>query len=263
METDIKVEAKDGKLLLGPSFIKLQDKTTTTFQTKNLYDFKNYLQDGTIKIVFADNLVLEAYEDVQLAAPEFNNNPLAKCNLSFHPALTLLINNNNKTIGLESFSELLTMLKKYLHPDDLFISDICKNLKVTKIISIDREKDNRGNYLYSVKAEKGKNDFEFPEQIKFSVPLFDDRSNFVIELTFMLIFTWEVSPSGGVSLQFKLNNLELIQTLRELSAEKIAAYFANETTLTIYFGQLNTNKHLDEHLYKITQLPAYNITRYK
>jgi hypothetical protein len=263
MEAEIKVEAKDGKLLLGPSFIKLQDKTTTTFQTKNLYDFKNYLQDGQIKIVFADSLVLEAYEDVNLLNPEYNNNPLAKCDLSWHPALELLIGNNGKTIGLESFSELLTILKKYLHNDDLFIADICKNLKVTKIVSIDREKDNRGNYLYSVKAEKGKNDFEFPEQIKFIMPLFDDRSNFVIEIPFMLIFSWEVSPTGAVSLQFKLNNLELTQTLRELSGEKIAEYFSDTATLTIYFGKLLTNKHLDEHLYKITQLPAENITRYK
>lgn len=248
---ELKIENVGEKLLLGPTHIELLDQTEHTYNSKDFRDFVNYLTPEK-NVVFVDGNKLEAYPVDAISKPYYNMQPLAKCELKFHPILALLIAKNNTAFDLVDFGDFLQTVKDNIMLDSLSLLDICKNLKITKIVSIDREGDKRGNFVYSVRAEKGKQDYEFPETVKFACPIFEDGSG-LIKTEFNLNFNWEIDSAGAVGLEFKLVNLLLPIQIREETYTLFTQTF-EKAGIKKFFGSLVVKPQTNKNLIEVTKV---------
>lgn len=248
---ELKLNQVGEKLLIGPTFIQLEDQTEHTYNSKDFKDFVNYLTPEK-NIVFIDGNKLEAYPLEAIGKPYYNMQPLAKCELKHHPILSLLNQNNNTGFDLAEFGDFLQTVKDNITLDSLALLDICKNLKITKIVSIDREGDKRGNFVYSVRADKGKQDYEFPETVKFACPIFEDGSG-LIKTEFNLNFNWEIDSSADVELEFKLVNLLLNIQIREETNQLFTQTF-EKANIKKFFGSLAVKQQTNKSLIEVTKV---------
>ncbi len=253
VEQVIKVESKDGILKLGNDILDLNDESKSSFTTDDFESFVEYSK------VYGDKASIYYSEKEIKLIPKGearqNNLPLAICNMSNSPALTLLINCVNKKQDIQKMEDFLKTMKGYLNEEGLkFLSNI-QDFSISKITKIVRKKDNRGNYTFIVeKEDAGNAEYLPPETINFTIPIFkhlNDSANFVFDI----VFDYTEAAPGEVYLYFKLENLNFTELLVSVF-KKITTNIIKSVELPKYYGNYELIEMTDEWRYKENILGA-------
>lgn len=207
-EQSIKIIAKDGKaeLLTGSAFNILEGKTEKCFQTNIIKEFVKYVDTlvaGDVNVFYDESSILAFPKDIS-----YDEGELASCTLKNSMKLAKIISIANKDIQLKFFEEFLMSMKGVIDKNGIELLDKVKSFKVSKTTEIIRQKDQGGNYTFSVKRESGgKEDVIFPDTISFTVPLFKYHE-WAIDLEFDVYFDF-TQADDNVAIMFRLQNYEL------------------------------------------------------
>jgi len=238
------------KILFGKNIIPLEDKTRGKYSTHNLADFKKALPETTV--VYIDGTALTAFANDEVNNAVYTTEPIAVCSLLYNPILQILRNTNKKEFDLSSFTDFVRSMKPYLLKDSLPMHDALNDLKIKKVVDIESQSDRRGNFCFTVKADKGKQDYEFPLQIGFEVPLFEENEEMKIELHYELLFTWGIQEAD-VRMAFKLVNYSQEVIIDKVVKQNIIKTFEN-SGIEIFSGKFEVIKKTDEYKYKESSL---------
>jgi hypothetical protein len=227
----VNVTSADGQVLLGNQILVLEDNTVSTFSTSSIDDFLKDMEPNTI--VYHTVSELEAYYDEE--ATYNKAKPIAKCSIKKTGILNFLEKMNDKKMDLADFDKFLRVVRNYLTgANSLQLMDILTNFQIKKSKSISRQQDHQGNYSYCVVSEKGKDDFEFPKSISFSIPIIQNITT-KIDLAFDFFFSWEEADGGNIVLSFRIQNIDLADIIEQNIKEIICAKLT-EAKITNYFG---------------------------
>lgn len=246
MEKKFEIHPTGEKLLFGKNIIELTDMSRGKFTTHSLQDFRKAVNNDYV--VYVDGTNLTAYKSGEVLEPEYRSEPFAVCNLLINPILQILRQRNKSEMDLALFGEFIRSMKPYLVSDSLSLLDALSDLKIKKIVDIEQQSDRRGNFCFSVKAEKGKADYEFPLQVGFKVPLFDGDDDRLIELYYELIFTWAVADAS-VDLSFKLVNYSQETLITKQMKNEIEAIF-KDSGIQIFSGKFEVMRMTNEFAFK-------------
>jgi len=264
MENTLKIQMVPGEkeqtVLLGNSFHVLEDRTQVRFQTKNIDKFFQYLTGAKSQIkdgegneipvfVFYDaaKLELEAWP----AYVDHTTIALATCSLSAHPMVAILKKLNPATMVIEEFEQFLNTSKSFLTSATRDLMDNIRNLSVEKVINVERQKDQAGNFHFAIKSKAGKNDYEFPKFIEFEFnPIFQIKEP-TIKIKFDLYFKWDVvSDSPDIRLMFEFTNPELSMLITEETEKALeGAIKGSWDDEYLYPGDLHLSEQTDEWKY--------------
>ena len=240
----INVDAKDGqaKVILGNEMIPLVDKTATTFKTTALPHFIAYLIAQDSPKIFYGVDSLSAYKS--LDAKFTDTLPIATCDIKKTNIIKFLIDSNNQKMNLEQFEEFLRTTRSFLRGSDTTkLLDILDNLNICKVKTIKRQKDNSGNYSYAFSSDKGMNDYEFPKQISFKVPVIRELTN-ELELTFDFFFSYSDAHDSPI-LKFQIRSIDLNEIVDEFIKGAIETALL-ESALWCKFGSFTVTPQTDK-----------------
>lgn len=253
-DNKLNITATGEKLLLGNETFILDDETRTVFEASDAVRLAAYLEGcpGGVSAfdVYIGASRIEAFdrgEDINR-----QSQPYGSCGISEHPIVSLLRAKNGLKMGLNDFTIFLQKVKPYLGSDSLFLLDNISDLKIQKVLSIDHKNDRRGNYNFSVKAERGNKDYEFPQTVKFNIPILKGVNGNVREVEFGFYFEWSVAEES-VKLNFSIENFELQVLINDLADEILEAVFESKIFF-IHHGTLAIIKQSDEWKYKRNDL---------
>jgi hypothetical protein len=219
----------DGKLLLGKNHLELADATRRAFTTDNLEAFQKFVgayHDGC-EVFFTDRAA-----HLVRQAPKMGDGPVATLNVRTPPALQLIIDNANKELSIQPFEIFLTSLRRFATSSHMALISRLRNFAVSKQTTYERNVDNAGNFLMSIKREGGNQDWTPPETLSFKVPLFPHIEE-MIELSFDLIFTIK---DGGEP-RFHMQSLTLADDLQQARLAVLGARLAAASTAPVYWGE--------------------------
>jgi len=224
---NITAETKDGspvQVNIGKDVVKLTDHTSYTFNTNDIGAFTRYCKEvgeASKKIfVSAQSAVM------QVAAPDRYSEPEAICKIAEHEFVTLLKKEEGQDFSLPRFEEFLFTLRPFLDDAGLALYSYVRNFSASKITSVRREVDNKGNFNHSVVREKGgASEFDIPEKLAFRIPVINADIDILKVFVFDVFFTWK-DTSDGCQVIFKLKNplldFEVDKAIRESLMEAMA-----------------------------------------
>jgi hypothetical protein len=254
MENKVTVIAKDGEatVRIGADMIVLKDCTEATFHTKMLDEFIRYVDGGGGSYnVYANDKSLHAYS---CNVVEYGTVPYAICNLEYHPKLTFLTNfiKSSNKVYLKEMEMLLDCLKDGLCSKGVQLLKNLKDLKLSVITDIDRQKDNRGNFVNSIKrtvrGKEEKGEYEFPEKIQFTLPLFNYD---VHQVTIEVELKFEYAEADlSYAMMWNLVNFDLDTQLNELCKAYIMSKLEVNKDIVRYWGVFNKVPQTDAWCYK-------------
>jgi hypothetical protein len=240
---------KAGTVLFGKKIITLKDESKGCYTTDNLEDFFaeaiTYSEPVT---VFQNGYNLEAYMTNDTEEPEYNTHPFSICNLKEHPLLSELKRRNNAAMNIVEFSNLLRAFKNYLDPQTLKVLDNLNDLKIKKIVSVVNKTDHRGNFSVGITAESGKQDYQFPEQIGFDLPLLQNNET-KIHIDFDFLFTWKMEEQNA-SLEFRIVNYEMSSLINDKIYPAITELASDKKSIELLRGSFKVDKLTDSYKYK-------------
>jgi len=211
MENKINIQSKDGKLLIGNAFHVLEDESIQTYETDDIESFLKYVKmaeksEFKFLYIYTEDSI-EAW--FGLNEKIRNNRALAVCQLQPSSILTYLEKHMNMSRGmsLDDFEKFLKTLLPYGNAngeDYLKLLSELKDFKISKVLKIERNKDQAGNYSYLVQRKSdGKNDFIPPQTLVFQVPVFRLMADKIMPVELNLSF--DFSDQGeGVKMVFTL-----------------------------------------------------------
>lgn len=157
---------------LGNDFHVLEDKTSSKFVTNRMGMFCGYLKakaDASNPVtVYVNNTECEAYQ----GETDRYSEPIAKCSLEASRQLKAVLSKIGSRMSQSDLDEFLSSFKGCCDTNGHDLLDKARDLKVCRVVSIERNKQPNGTFKYAVKSESGKGDMKLPEQITFTVPLF-------------------------------------------------------------------------------------------
>jgi len=213
---NITVESKDGGINIGKDVIKLTDQTTYTFKTDQIEAFVKYCADADRT---AGSEIYYSTEEVELIddTPDRYTESDATCTVVKHGFVKMLEKANDHDFGLDGFEEFLFTLRPFLDDAGRALYSYVRNFSATKVTSVKREVDNKGNYNYQVIREKGgPTDVQIPDKLTFTIPVIS--ADILKPFTFDVFFTWK-DNNNGCQVIFKLKNplfpLDVDKAIRE------------------------------------------------
>ncbi len=267
---NINVNQEGQSIKVGNDVIELVDRSKSTFKAESIYDLKTYLGDDAITIREPYQTEYVPIKPEQLIGffterrcvfylkqgVDRYTTPVGESKIQLSNDLQLLNSMNMQTMHIDDFTLRLKKIKKRLDGAGLLLLDSLVNLKLKKILTIDKTSDNRGNFGIAVKSEKAaKEDYEFPEKIDITVPLFASADSSKIEISFDFSFNWAMQDEK-VKLECSLSNLNLSVEIGELISKEIKEVF---TGYKLYCGELNIVQQTDEWKYKKNNLEIRGI----
>jgi len=227
-------------LLQGGHFLDLKDESKQTMQTNKMDAFIAFVK--TIKekfnIFYGENKCSAHPQTV-----EHSTKPFAVCELGNTIALNKLIRAVNGRIQLDEMENFLLYMRPFMDENARFVFDHCRDLKISKVTEINRKKDRRGNYTFSIKRESaGNSEFEPPEKIGFNIPLFNHidakgRYEFVLE------FDYKTSEEI-VSIYFQMINPQFKEELAR-DMENTMITILNDIDNPKYWGKVEVFRQTD------------------
>lgn len=249
----VSVNAIGDKLLLGNDFIILKDETKGVYSFSSLVDaVKLFGTEKFTAFINPDSFSVKVFKDNDLQNINYRTHPFANIQLLSNPLIKVLNEMNGKTIPVEEFVLFIDRFKKYLSQSSLKLSDGLNDLKIRKILSIDRQNDKRGNYVFSIRAEKHTSDYEFPEKIIFEFPLIEGLQE-VFTTEFCLYFYWKLNEGGSVDLKLMIDNIEFRDESKKFF-EAIAKKYLETKNVKVLLGSIAINQATDEWKYKRNEL---------
>jgi len=205
----INVESKNGKVFLGNDILTLKDETVTQYNTSALDDFISYLDPKTDEVYYSENELV----GVEKGKKTFvQTNMKATCKISKTEILLFLMKYNHVKMKMADFEEFLLVARNYLTGDDsLSLLDIVNNFSVNKVKKAVRQKDQMGNYTFSVTSEAGQNDISLPKQLVFNIPIVQHIEH-KERLVFDFFFTMKENDMA-MEFFFQLRNIDLVNAI--------------------------------------------------
>jgi len=204
---NITAETKDGapiQVNIGKDVIHLKDYSQITFKTNDIGEFARYCKE----IGESERQIFFSSEKAMLYAknPDRYTEPNAICNVETHSFVSSLRGAVDKGHDLAAFEEFLFPFREYIGDAGLALYSYMRNFSASKITSVKREVDNKGNFNLQVVREKGgASDFDVPEKITFTIPVLTGKVDILKEFTFDVYFTWK-DTTDGCQVIFKLKN---------------------------------------------------------
>lgn len=223
MENKMRIEAKDGQVLLGNHFHVLKDESSGMFRTTNLAAYVEYVK----KFPGEGHNLFYNTDKIDLLPEVVNRHTDALAHCEMHEAE--LMNEFRRLLGnpmtVDQFEDFLLAFRSCLKESALHILAHVRDLTVAKVTSIKRQKKSNGNFAYSVVRESaGKDNFEPPDQIGFRLPVFDFVDS-MLDVDVELFFSYR-EHGEGVSMTFKLRHFGfeemLEQAKKDIIEKKIA-----------------------------------------
>ena len=247
----INVTNKPGeKVLVGGDFHVLTDETRGVLQTNNLQDFISFVKNQVVaNRVFYHNKGAQAFASL---VPKFHDLPVAACVFEEPEIVKYLRSVQKNKMDTNGFDDFLRSVQKYLTgADTMKIMDFLNNVQISKVKTVQRQTDHRGNFAYSVKTEKGQGDFEFPKQIKFSIPLVQGLK-INQDIVFDFFFTWE-EVDETVGFTFQIKNIDFEEIIKEAIGETVKQVLLAEG-LNITYGLYEIKPMTNDWTYKSNPL---------
>lgn len=201
MEPKVNVLAREKEVtvLIGKDVQKLEDHSTFQFQTTDPGSFVEYCKkfgtNGKHVYFGMNEMVL-----INAALDRYTVSD-ANCTVRQSEYVSLLEKSLNTPMKLNVMEEFLFTLRPFLNEAGKELYSYVRNFKASKISTISREIDNKGNYNYQVTREKGGTlgDVEIPESIDFDLPAIDALSVDVKQrFTVDIFFDWNDSGDGCI-----------------------------------------------------------------
>ncbi len=232
----------DGKLLLGKNHLELADASMRTFTTDNLEAFQKFVgayHDGC-EVFFTDRSAT-----LRRQTPKMGDAPVAVLNVRTPMALELICSHANKELTIQPFEIFLTSLRRWATSSHMALISRLRNFTVAKQTTYERQVDNAGNFLMSIKREGGSQDWTPPPTLSFRVPLFPHIEE-MVELEFDLIFTIK---DGGEP-RFHMQSLDLADILQQERLRVLGDRLAKASTAPVYWGDLSLIEKTDAWRFK-------------
>jgi hypothetical protein len=257
MENTVNITAADGKaeatILVGNDYRILEDHTTETFHTDSLPDFIKYTKacdeicGGYYEIFYnTKDVVLRPWvEDSRYLVPA------ATCKITPSPLVMFVEGALNRPMSIAEFEAFLFIIRPYMNDALKTLYSYVRNFKITKLTEVRRTVDNKGNYEYVIKREKGgQEEVEIPETITLVLPPIEgateeDKQVFVIDL----LFDWK-DTDDGVSANFKLA-APLWGTMKDDAIKAVIQKYLKELPHAAYWGRIQTIYQDDSWKYMI------------
>lgn len=261
MESTVNITAADGKaeatILVGKDYRILEDHTRETFRTDSLPDFVKYAtaypRETHCVYYCTDEVVLRDMLGSRYAVDT------ASCAVRPSPLVLLVETLLNKPMSIGDFESFLFTIRPYMDDALKILYSYVRNFKMTKVTEIKRIRDNRGNYEYVVKREKGGQDeVEIPETITLSLPPMvgatdEDKADFTLDLLFDYKDT-----SDGVVTEFKLVAPLFGKMLSDAIKATIRKYI-DALPHTAYWGAITNTKQDDSWKYLFNEAPPKTV----
>jgi len=250
---NINITAKDGgaTVNIGKDVIHLADHSSITFNTSDIEAFVGYCKEigeEERKIFFSsDQAALITKTPCRYTEPD------AVCAVNKHSFVNLLYKTEDTGFGLPDFEEFLFTLRPYLDDAGRALYSYVRNFSASKITSVKRELDNKGNFNHHVVREKGgASEFEIPEKLTFTIPVLAGNNTIMRPFTFDVYFTWK-DTSDGCNVVFKLKNpllrFDIDQAIRASLEEALSSLNCPK-----HWGTLKKTEKNDEWAYKLNGL---------
>jgi hypothetical protein len=244
----IVIKTTGDKIQVGRSFVELKGKVTKTLKTADPESFINHLleyEKDSFKIFYNlnDRICVAIAND-----HDYGDRRIGCLSMELHPILEKVINFTNREMLIDDFEIGLKSLRKYFDGSGMDVYKVIRSLEITKIVSIERKKDNRGNCGYSFHREGNDDEIEWPEEISFTVPVFKEAPELLaIRIPAEFIFGYH-QRNENVTLKFTLDNPEIMLQIDTAVKKKVSELFAaNEFNLK--FGSMVIHEQTDEWKY--------------
>lgn len=238
----------DSRITLEGAYIELEDKTTELFRTNDFKSFKDFLnkKSSDYSLYAADGKSIKAFSNIDKG---YYKKEIAELTVTEHPIIRAVFQVNSKEVELQVMSNFLRRVKKYCTTGTLDMLSNLDDLKVKKVISVEQGNDRKGNFNFSVRAEKGTGDYEFPESISLKLPVYEEFPDELFEIEFDFSFRWAV-VEDKVLFTAMIDNCEFLMTVQEMKAILLAEKFKEESDNGIfYLGSLEVTPRTDKDLY--------------
>lgn len=263
MEPKVTIIAKDGKadveIREGACFHQLNDETQTIFKTSDVGSFKKFISQFSLSSPGesesrkntnpGDKWTVFAYSlsfDIDLLRMtllrhqvNYNSEPIAELQLKHHPKFLFLINTASKpSLSIEQMEEMVEVFGKGDGIDKSIVEfrEKIRDLRISSVTEIVRQKDNRGNYQFTVNRKVGgqdkKSDVVFPEKLIFVCPLFLG-SDFLITLSYDLYFDFkqDTQDDSRVVMKWYLKNYDADEQIVNDIKTFVDGYFVDYNLL--------------------------------
>lgn len=252
MENKLTVVARDGVALVGSHFHELKDESKAELATTDIESFLKFVK-AKAGVIFYDYQTITAYNSV--AEVTNNTAPISSCTLCVTDILRTLQAKNNRGMSLEEFETFLLTFRPYLDQKALDLLSNLRDFRVSKVTDIERQKDNKGNYKFSISRQaNAKTQFEPPEKISFEVSVFEhlpDTITVPMEFSFDYkeIEDEDDESKHTVQMVFTVRNMQLDELFKarckEIVQEVISGLSAEK-----YWGALKIHKLNDSWKFK-------------
>lgn len=246
----IKIQAEDGKVLIGSDYIIGEDVSRTVFETPHLESFVGFLnihaneKEKTVAIEkFQNGAMVCALDNEVIIEPKYHDNLIAKLKLNYHKSLISLRNMLGNEMQAGQLIAELKSLKAYADLKTVQLITDLQNLRISKIVNVEASNDNRGNHKFMFSSESNKKqDYIFPEKLTFDIPVF---SGCDLKKKFEIDFIFSYSISELVSLKFVLMSYTFEDELDEFFTEKITKEFEAIENSDTLIGAIDIKREYD------------------
>lgn len=242
MENKVVVVAKDGaakvEILNGSLYRVLQDHTCSTFKTSSLEAFVDYCEKFR-----GNNGFSLFYSDSHISLREVAVSrycvPVAECRIEKTEQLHFVENLfGSQSFSLSQIESQFINLRKYIDSRSMQILAMARSLSLQKVTEVNRQKDDRGNYVYMVTSKVGGKELaDYPTEISVTVPILK-LCNSVVKISAEPTFAFSEN-NGDITMSFSFRSVgigEQITNAIRWSIEDLCG----DLGINMYYGSINT-----------------------
>lgn len=170
IKVDIKTDKDELTIRHGNDLYRLEDESYGVFKTTCIEDFVKYVSANITEysVFYGCQSAYVFKNDIS-----YNRKCIAELLVDESVGLKRVRGLLDRNFTLDTLEKRLRSLKPWFGDGCRELLLCCRDLTIEKIQKITRQKDNRGNFVFSA-VRKGTSDtVPYPEDIKFEVPIFD------------------------------------------------------------------------------------------
>lgn len=220
--------------------IRLQDKSTGTVRTDCIQDFIGVCKQHAAVHLYATATQVLAYDNGPV---DRYTSPFAILDLTTHPRLGLLIQNNKRDMSMKDAEELLRRVRDGLDVGARAILIQLRDLKIVKNLQMEQKKEPNGNFSFAVRMESGVGDWVPAEKVSITVPCFnfvEDQVTLPFDFSVSIVDLGEgKEQKQSLTVKFECLDIDehLLNGRREILLKNLA-----EANFPVMWGSLNINK---------------------
>lgn len=244
----ISVKTDKERVILGSDYLTLKDQSYITFETSNLISFLKYNERLVEKDTYVDGDTVTCYNPNQKSDIR-DYKPVSICTMLKDPMLEYFETINNSSYPIDQFIQVIDKLQSHLSTSGLHLKSNIENLSFKKIVQIDRQQDNSGNYNLAVKAEKAPNqEYDFPKELTFNFDIYQGIAT-PISITAKLFVKWSLDD-GNYKILFRLYCANLRQLIKEEKETYFFKLLQSDSNNEVFIGKLHIYQYTDSWKYR-------------